>query len=150
MTIKKEDHKKRLVKIGEAARMLGTTPATLRLWERTKEVLPARKTAGGTRYYDVESLQLSGSIPEFGICYAVCFAISHKDRKVLKKYCDTKGWECKIITSYKGSHDLLKLVLKNEIKRLVVLSKEELVKVGSGSIFDICKQHGTHIFVIHE
>ena len=41
----------RLVKIGEAARILGSTPAQLRQWEATGELLPARKTRGGTRYY---------------------------------------------------------------------------------------------------
>ena len=44
---------KRLVKIGEAARLLGTSVAQLRNWEATGELLPARKTKGGTRYYDV-------------------------------------------------------------------------------------------------
>ena len=47
---------KRLVKIGEAARLLGTEPATLRKWEKTGELLPARKTKGGTRYYNVAEL----------------------------------------------------------------------------------------------
>jgi DNA-binding transcriptional MerR regulator len=43
----------KLVKIGVAAKMLGTTPGTLRKWENTGELLPFRKTAGGTRYYSV-------------------------------------------------------------------------------------------------
>jgi len=47
---------RRLVKIGEAAKLLGTTPTTFRNWERTGEIIPARKTKGGTRYYDVSSL----------------------------------------------------------------------------------------------
>ena len=46
----------RLVKIGEAARLLGTTPDTLRKWESTGELLPHRKTKGGTRYYSMETL----------------------------------------------------------------------------------------------
>ena len=146
----KNKNKKRLVKIGEAARMLGTTPATLRLWERTKEVLPARKTAGGTRYYDIESLQLPESMLESAICCAVCFAVSDKDQEVFEKYCEDNGWEHKMITGYEGSYKLLTLILKREIKRLVVLSKEELVRVGSGAIFDICKAHGINIFIIHE
>lgn len=60
---------KRLVKIGEAAKLLGTIPATLRKWEETGELLPARKTKGGTRYYDVaEILGLNSSIGvDFGI-----------------------------------------------------------------------------------
>lgn len=143
-------YKKRLVKIGEAARMLGTTPATLRLWERTKEVLPARKTAGGTRYYDIESLQLPDSKLESALCCAVCYAASDKDSKVLKEYCAANGWKPKIITGYEGAYDLLRLVLKNEVKRLVILSKDELFKVGSKAIFDLCEQQGIHIFVIHE
>jgi len=40
----------RFVKIGEAAELLGTTRETLRRWEKTGELLPARKTKGGTRY----------------------------------------------------------------------------------------------------
>ena len=47
---------KRLVKIDEAARLLGTDPVTLRKWGSTGELLPARKTKGGTRYYDVSEL----------------------------------------------------------------------------------------------
>ena len=48
---------KRLVKIGDAAAMLGVAVSTLRKWESTGELLPARKTAGGTRYYDANQLQ---------------------------------------------------------------------------------------------
>ncbi len=47
---------KKLVKIGEAAKILGSSPAQLRKWELTGELLPARKTKGGTRYYDINSL----------------------------------------------------------------------------------------------
>ncbi|WP_423227046.1 MerR family transcriptional regulator, partial [Paraburkholderia hospita] len=42
---------RRLIKIGEAAAMLGVAISTLRKWEETGELVPARKTAGGTRYY---------------------------------------------------------------------------------------------------
>ena len=44
----------RLVKIGKAAEMPGTTPEVLCKWEKTGELLPARKTRGGTRYYIAE------------------------------------------------------------------------------------------------
>ena len=46
----------RLVKIGEAARLLGSKPDTLRKWEQTGELIPDRKTKGGTRYYSVDAL----------------------------------------------------------------------------------------------
>lgn len=46
----------RLVKIGEAAKLLGTVPEMLRRWDASGELLPARKTKGGTRYYSVADL----------------------------------------------------------------------------------------------
>ena len=42
---------KKLVKIGEAAKILGTCVNTLRRWEASGELVPTRKTQGGTRYY---------------------------------------------------------------------------------------------------
>ncbi len=42
-----------MVKIGEAARMPGTKPDTLRKWERTGEWPPTRKTRAGTHYYSI-------------------------------------------------------------------------------------------------
>jgi len=51
------DHMNRFVKIGEAANCLGVSIQTLRRWERAGELLPARKSASGTRYYDIDLLQ---------------------------------------------------------------------------------------------
>lgn len=48
---------KSLIKIGKAAELLGTTPATLRLWESTGELIPDRKTDSGTRYYDIDKIK---------------------------------------------------------------------------------------------
>jgi DNA-binding transcriptional MerR regulator len=52
------------VKIGEAAALIGSTPATLRKWEAPGELLPARKTKGGTRYYAVADLLALGDVTE--------------------------------------------------------------------------------------
>jgi ubiquinone/menaquinone biosynthesis C-methylase UbiE len=50
-----------LVKVGEAAALLGCSIPTLRKWEVTGELLPTRKTKGGTRFYAVAKLkQLNG------------------------------------------------------------------------------------------
>ncbi len=58
---------RRLVKIGEAAAMVGSTPATLRRWERTGDLVPAWKTKGGTRYYSVAELEALIKGREFGV-----------------------------------------------------------------------------------
>ncbi|MCE2467502.1 MAG: MerR family DNA-binding transcriptional regulator, partial [Caldilineaceae bacterium] len=92
----------RLVKIGEAARMLGTTPDTLRLWERTGELLPTRKTRAGTRYYAVSDLLGPANETAPTLCYA---RVSSPDRKAdldrqqtaLEAYCAAKGWRAETI-----------------------------------------------------
>jgi predicted site-specific integrase-resolvase len=60
---------KKLVKIGEAAKLLGTSPDTLRKWEVSGELLPKRKTKGGTRYYDVAELLNLGDEDTPTVCY---------------------------------------------------------------------------------
>lgn len=69
---------KRLVKIGEAAKLLGTTADTLRKWEVSGELLPARKTKGGTRYYAVADLLGLADKSSPTVCYA---RVSSHDQK---------------------------------------------------------------------
>jgi hypothetical protein len=45
-----------LVKIGKAAEMLGVKPQTLLAWERSGELVPARRSQGGVRYYDLAKI----------------------------------------------------------------------------------------------
>jgi putative resolvase len=60
---------KKLIKIGEAAKLLVTSPDTLRKREVTNELLLKRKTKGGTRYYDVaELLILRWRCPDRLLC----------------------------------------------------------------------------------
>ncbi|MCE2468459.1 MAG: MerR family DNA-binding transcriptional regulator, partial [Caldilineaceae bacterium] len=92
----------KLVKIGEAARLLGTTPDTLRLWERTGELLPTRKTRAGTRYYAVSDLLGPANETAPTLCYA---RVSSHEQKVdldrqqtaLEAYCAAKGWRAETI-----------------------------------------------------
>jgi len=47
----------RFIKIGAAADMLGVSIPTMRKWELSGELIPDRKTEGGTRFYDYNKLQ---------------------------------------------------------------------------------------------
>ena len=126
----------RLVKIGAAAKMLGTTPGQLRKWEANGELLPARKTQGGTRYYAIADLfgrsaaaspaaaSPAAASPEepLTVCYA---RVSSHDQKAdldrqqaaLEAYCATKGWRTRVIRDLgsgmnyrkKGLQELLEL-----------------------------------------
>ncbi len=44
------------IKIGQAAKLLGVTPQTVRRWEREGQLSPDRVSEGGTRYYDINHL----------------------------------------------------------------------------------------------
>ena len=125
---------KRLVKIGEAARLLGTDHSTLRKWESTGELLPARKTRGGTRYYDVAELMSFTNEAAPTLCY--CRVSSHDQRddldrqqELLEAYCAAKGWRTRIIRDLgsgmnyrkKGLNQLLELIMKRQIRRLALL-----------------------------
>lgn len=107
----------------------------LRKWEKTGELLPARKTRGGTRYYSTAALLTLDSSDSPTICYA---RVSSRDQKedldrqhqVLEAYCATKGWRTQVIRELgsgmnynkKGLRDLLEMILRRQMKRLVLQS----------------------------
>lgn len=154
---------KRLVKIGEAARLLGTDHSALRKWERTGELLPARKTRGGTRYYDVAELMSFTNEAAPTLCY--CRASSHDQRDdldrqqaLLEAYCASKGWRTRIIRDLgsgmnyrkKGLNQLLELIMKRQIRRLVLSHKDRLLRFGAERVFSLCDIQGIEIVIIHK
>ena len=154
---------KRLVKIGEAARLLGTDHSTLRKWESTGELLPARKTKGGTRYYDVAELMGFSNEAVPTLCY--CRVSSHdqkadldRQQELLEAYCSAKGWRTQVIRDLgsgmnyrkKGLNQLLELVMKRQIKRLVLSHKDRLLRFGAELVFSLCDIQGIEIVIIHK
>ena len=84
-----------LLKIGAAAKRLGTTPATMRMWDSSGESQPARRTRKGTRYYAIADLDGFRNEAAPTICYA---RVSSHDQKAglerqqasLEAYCAAK------------------------------------------------------------
>ena len=152
----------RLVKIGDAAKMLGTAPATLRAWERTGELLPARKTRKGTRYYAVSDLLGIRNEAAATVGYA---RVSSHDQKadldrqhaVLEAYCAAKGWQCEIVRDLgsglnyrkKGLQKVLEMILRRQIKRLVLTHKDRLMRFGSELVFGLCELQGVEVVIIN-
>ena len=153
----------RLVKIGAAAQILGTTPGQLRKWEKTGELLPTRRTRGGTRYYAVSDL--SGITDETAptVCYA---RVSSHDQKadldrqqaVLDAYCAAKGWRAEVIRDLgsgmnynkKGLQRLLELILRRQLRRLVLTHKDRLLRFGADLVFSLCELQGIEVIIIHQ
>lgn len=153
----------RLVKIGKAAEMLGTTPEVLRKWEKTGELLPARKTRGGTRYYAVTDLLGSANEAAPTLCYA---RVSGRDQEAdldrqqaaLEAYCAAKGWQAETIRDLgsgmhcrkAGLQRLLDLIMKRQIRRLVITHKDRLLRFGADLVFALCELQGIEIVIIHK
>ena len=154
---------KRLIKIGEAAALLGVSVDTLRKWERTGELLPARKTQGGTRYYETAALLGLGDTNTPTICYA---RVSSHDQKadldrqheMLETYCAAKGWRSEVIRdlgsgmNYQnpGLKKLCELILRKRMNRLVITHKDRLLRFGAELVFALCELQGIEIVIIHK
>ena len=162
----------RLVKIGAAAKMLGTTPGQLRKWEANGELLPARKTQGGTRYYAIADLfgrsaaaSPAAASPEepLTVCYARVSSYDQKadlDRQqaALEAYCATKGWRTRVIRDLgsgmnyrkKGLQELLELILHRRFERLVITHNDRLLRFGAELVFRLCELQGIEIVIVHQ
>lgn len=154
---------KRLVKIGEAAALLGCSISTLRKWEASGELLPARKTAGGTRYYATADLLGLGDADAPTVCYA---RVSSHDQKedlerqhaMLEAYCAAKGWRSEVIKdlgsgmNYRkpGLNKLLEMILRKQMRRLVITHKDRLLRFGSELVFALCAHQQIEIVIIHK
>ena len=152
-----------MVKIGEAAAFLGTKPDTLRKWEVTGELLPARKTKGGTRYYAMADLlgYTNDGVPTIG--YARVSGSRQKsdlDRQqaMLETYAAAKGWRTEVIRDLgsglnygkPGLQDLLERILRRRVRRLVLTHKDRLLRFGAELVFALCELQGIEIVIIHK
>lgn len=154
---------KRLVKIGEAAALLGVSVVTLRKWEASGELVPARKTAGGTRFYAVTDLMELGDADAPTVCYA---RVSSHDQKadlerqhaMLEAYCAAKGWRSEVIKDLGGGmnyrkpglNKLLEMILRKQMKRLVITHKDRLLRFWSELVFALCAHQQIEIIIIHK
>jgi putative resolvase len=91
-----------LVKIGKAAEMLGVEIPTLRRWQESGELVPDRRSAGGTRYYDVAKILGLGNEDMPTIGYARVASRNQKNdlvrqQELLEAFCAAKGWRHEVI-----------------------------------------------------
>lgn len=152
-----------MVKIGKAANLLGVSVATLRKWEVSGELLPTRKTKGGTRYYDTAMLLELGDTDLPTIAYARVWSPDQKadlDRQheMLETYCAARGWRTEIILDFgsgmscnkKGLHRLLEIILQKQTKRIVLTYKDCLLRFGAELVFTLCELQDIEVVIIHK
>lgn len=155
-----------LMSIGKFAKELGVTPEHVRTMHRTGEVIPARISEKGTRYYSEEQLrELKNSRTphreEKVVAYCRVSTKSQKDElekqvENIKSYMYAKGYSFKVITDIgsginyknKGLQELISLINSNQITKVVVLYKDGLVQFGFELIQLLCDLHDVKIEII--
>ena len=155
-----------LMSIGKFAKELGVTPEHVRTMHRTGEVIPARISEKGTRYYSEEQLRdlKNSRTPqreEKVVAYCRVSTKSQKDElekqvENVKSYMYAKGYSFEVITDIgsginyknKGLQDLISLIDSNQITKLVILHKDRLVGFGFELIQLLCELHDVKIEII--
>jgi predicted site-specific integrase-resolvase len=154
----------RFVKIGNAAKILGVSIQTLRRWEKSKQLVPDKKTEGGTRYYDKNKLL---GFKKYGSELTIGYArVSSHDQKrdlqtqkeMLESFCASHGWTYEIIDDLgsgmnynkKGLKRLIDLILDYHITRLVLTHKDRLLRFGAELIFTLCELRQVEVVIINK
>ena len=141
------------------------TIQTLRRWEKTGQLLPDKKTEGGTRYYNIDRLLGVAPSQDTTLTYAYARVSSHdqkqdlqRQKELLSAYCTQHGWNYEVISdlgsgmNYKkrGLKDLLDAILSRKIKRLVITHKDRLLRFGAELIFTLCEIHHVEVVIINQ
>jgi putative resolvase len=156
-----------LCSIGELASLLGVAVVTLRRWDRTGRLEPACRTFGGHRRYDLakvgEALGLAGPTAEARtIAYARVSSHDQKEQLAsqalrLERHCAAHGWHnTEVITDLgsglndkkKGLLKLLREILLRRVARIVIVTKDRLLRFGSELLFNICDGFDVEVVVL--
>jgi len=153
----------KMVKIGKVADLLGVSIQTLHNWEKTGELVPDKKTRGGTRYYDVDKLLDKPEQEKITLAYARVSSHDQKEdlvrqRELLEVFCAKNAWQFEIISDLgsgmnyrkKGLNQLLDKILKQEIQRLVLTHKDRLLRFGAELLFSLCEKQGIEVVIINQ
>lgn len=133
--------------INEMSKILGVSAQTLRNWDKNGKLKPHHTSTNGYRYYSKEQLNtllnIKPSIERKVIGY--CRVSSNKQKNDLERqienmrlYLTAKGKPFEIITDIgsginykkKGLKQLIKLIISNEVEKVVVLYKDRLLRFG--------------------
>lgn len=147
--------------ISEAAKLKGVSTSTLRRWEAEGRLIPER-TVSGHRRYDLS--QLLGIKAELSFTVAYARVSSHdqkedltRQKQVLELFCAQNGWQFQLIEDLgsglnynkRGLKRLIKLIVDNQVERLVLTHKDRLLRFGSELVFSLCEQFGCEVVIIN-
>lgn len=151
--------------MNEVSEITGLAQSTLRLMHRKGELVPAKVSSGGTRYYSDEQIKeymgIDAVSKRIVIGYARVSSRKQEDDlnkqiENLKTYMFAKGYSFEIITdigssinySKNGLTKLLERIHNGEVSKVVVLSKDRLVRFGFELLETVCKLNDCEIEIV--
>lgn len=154
------------VSIGEAADKLGVSVKTVRRWSDADRLRCERTPSGHRRYYTSDIIRMTTKPAKEERKTLVYGRVSSHDQKddlvrqteVLSQFCVAKGWEYEVIIDLgsglnykkKGLKKLLKLILTNQVERIVLTHKDRLLRFGSELVFAMCEEFQTEVVIINK
>lgn len=149
--------------ISEAAYILGVSTDTLRRWEKEGKITSCR-TEGGHRRYDLTNILKDKEDSGLTILYARVSTrpqVKDLDRQiaVLETYAQIKGWNnCQTIKDIgsgvnykkKGLNKLLSILIEGQANRLVLTTKDRLLRFGAELVFSICELHSVEVVILNK
>lgn len=157
-----------MYKIKEFAKRVGRTTTTIRRWDESG-VLPAKRTAGGQRYYDESDLRkaLRIELPEVEKKTIVYCRVSSKGQfddlksqvKAMQVFCLGGGvavdeWieETGGGMNFKRKKflEIMQRIERGEVKKLVIAHKDRLVRFGFDYFDTFAQQHGCEVVVANQ
>lgn len=158
-----------LLRISEAAALLGVTKGTLGRWHVSGKFSADMVTPGGDRRWSrariVEYRRSQGceiASERRTVAYARVSTSEQKDdlaRQVerLSSFCAARGWIAEIIRDTgsgmnyrnKGLRTLLRMLVEDDVERLVLTDKDRLLRFGAELVFAICEERGVEVVIIN-
>ena len=154
------------ISIGEAEKILGVTPKTVRTWDSQGKI-QSERTPNGHRRYDREevaristhgNVRPSSTEPKHNNTIAYARVSSHGQKsdlnrqvELLESFCAANGWTYKVIQDLgsglnydkRGLKSLIKEICSGNVDRLVLTHKDRLLRFGSEIVFSLCEFHNT-------
>ncbi|MBI4548292.1 MAG: IS607 family transposase [Ignavibacteriae bacterium] len=146
----------KFLSIGKAAKELGVAAVTLRRWGHEGKLIPAERTLGKQRRYDISQIKSSSRLATQKKRATIAYArVSSHDQKadlerqksMLEMYCAANGWSFDMVS---GLRRLLSQIIEGNIERLVLTYKDRLLCFGAELVFSICETMKTEVVIINQ
>ena len=150
----------------EAGKRLGVDKQTIREWHKEGKLIPDYITQGGHRKYSEEQInaflankQERKERKVIGYCRVSSFkqkADLERQTERMKLYLTAQGKPFEIIEDIgsginydkKGIHELINLICRREVEKVVILYKDRLMRFGFDLFKNMCDQFNTAIEIV--